>query len=340
MIYLLVIGILFPFRLNAQCNQQLVEQAAKKAGTDAIYIRDFKVKLTSGTMENPVPVGRFPVYLNEGVTYRFTLENASDYPGFAILELSRKDKTLGSTYDFDNKKDLQKFDFNCPQSATYQVLISFSKGQPGCVAGVMSMVLQDSMKVIEPGIPVASDSAGQLYMFVKNQLNIAATEIPGGHLEVTIDNGRIQREETGYIAEPAHPGNATIMVKAFRKTGELNEEDSVLYEVVYPDLPQLILPSSIGNTIHLKNFEGNNNVELNFPPDPENNPYKLIEFSITNSLKGIYFLISYGNYLTPQQINFIQSRKTGDSFYVVNAKFKDPQGKIHFATPVQYFIEY
>ena len=131
-----------------------------------------------------------------------------------------------------------------------------------------------------------------------------------------------------------------IKVKAFRKTGELNEKDSVLYEVVYPDLPQIILPSSIGNTIHLKNFQGSNEIELNFSPDPENNPYKLIEFSITNSIKGIFSLVSYGNFLSPQQINFIQNRTTGVSFYVINAKFKDPQGKIHLASPIEYFVEY
>ena len=337
-ILLLAIGLLFHLGLFSQCNQQLVEQAAKKAGTDAIYIRDFKVKLTSGTIENPSPVGKFPVYLNEGVTYRFTLENASDYPGFAVLQLSRKDKTLGSTYDFDHKKDLEKFDFFCPQSATYQVLISFSQGQPGCVAAVMSMVLKDSMKVIEPGIPVASDSAGRLYLFLKNHLNIAATGIPGGHLEVTTDNGSVHHEGGEYIAEPDHPGTATIMVNAFKRTGELNETDSVKYEVVLPSLPQILLPSSIGNTVHLRDFPGRNTVQLNFSNEPDSDPYKLIEFTIADSPSDADQFIAYGLYLTPQQINFIRSKKAGDSFYIINARFTDPKGKVHRASPVIYYV--
>ena len=128
------------------------------------------------------------------------------------------------------------------------------------------------------------------------------------------------------------------MVNAFKRTGELNETDSVKYEVVLPSLPQILLPSSIGNTVHLRDFPGRNTVQLNFSNEPDSDPYKLIEFTIADSPSDADQFIAYGLYLTPQQINFIRSKKAGDSFYIINARFTDPKGKVHRASPVIYYV--
>ena len=68
-----------------QCNYQLVEQAAQLAGSNTVYIREFKVRLSEASMDDPVPTGRFPVYLNEGVNYRFTIANAANIEGKAMV---------------------------------------------------------------------------------------------------------------------------------------------------------------------------------------------------------------------------------------------------------------
>jgi hypothetical protein len=325
--------------ISAQCDQTLVDKAAMNAGPEAIYIRDFKVKLSEGTMENPSPVGHFPVYLNEGIKYRFTIANDERKDAFAILQLLRRDKILGSTYNYETEIDLQKFDIICEESATYQILISFNEGQPGCAAAVLSMILQDSMTTIEPGVAMASDSAGTIYLFIDNEMHIAATGIPGGYLDVSISNGEIFEKSGIYLAQPDRTGEAIIKVDAYKKNGDLNETDSILYLVEYPPLPKLQLPGMQGNVIYKNRLPGRNSVELDtFLPEIRD-VYELVEFTISREEEDLFGVVSNGLYITQKQIDLIQSTPSGGKLYLLNSRFSDPEGKIHFAPVMEIFIE-
>ena len=339
LICILGLSLGFIHYVSAQCNQYLVDKAAAMAGPEAIYIRDFKVKLSEGTMENPSPVGHFPVYLNEGVKYRFTIANDEKSDAFAILQLVRRDKTLGSTYNFDTKTNLQRFDILCEESTTYQVLISFNEGKPGCAAAVLSMILHDSITTIEPGIPMASDSAGTIYLFIENEMHIAATGIPDGHLEVSISNGEIFEKGGIYIAHPEITGEAIIKVNAFKENGEINESDSILYRVEYPPLPRLQFSGMRGNVINKSHLPGRNTVELITYFPEFKNVYKLLEFTISKEKESLFGAVSNGLYLTQKQIDMIQSTPNGGKLYVINTCYSDPEGKIHFAPIIEIFIE-
>jgi hypothetical protein len=325
--------------LSAQCDQTLVDKAAMEAGPEAIYIRDFKVKLSGGSMENPSPVGRFPVYLNKGINYRFTIASDESRDAFAILQLIRRDNLLGSTYNFDTGTDLQKFDMLCEESATYQVLVSFNEGQPGCAAAVLSMILQDSMTSMEPGIAIANDSAGTIYLFIDNEMHIAATDIPDGYLDVSVSNGKIFKKGGIYIAQPDRTGEAILKVDAYKKNGDLNETESIFYHVEYPPLPQLRLPGMRGNIIFKNSLPGTNKVDLD-PLFPEiRGVYKLLEFTISQGKEDVFGAVSNGLYLTQKQIDLIFSTQRGERLYLINCRFSDPDGKIHKAPVMELFIE-
>lgn len=325
--------------ISAQCDQSLVDMAAKKAGPEAIYIRDFKVKLSEGTMENPSPVGRFPVYLNEGINYRFTIVNDTKKEAFAILQLIRRDNILGSTYNFDERTDLQQFDIICQESATYQVLISFNEGQPGCAAAVLSMILQDSITTIEPGVAMESDSSGTIYLFIDNEMHIAATGIPGGYLNVSISNGQIFEKGGIYLARPDRIGEAIIKVDAYKKNGSLNETDSILYLVEYPPLPKLQLPGMRGNVISKNSLPGINRIELDVFLPEIRDVYTLLEFAISREKEDLFGAVSNGLHITQKQIDLIQSTPSGGKIYLINTRFSDPQGRIHYAPVKEIFIE-
>lgn len=326
-------------RLLAQCNQSLVDRAATMAGNDAIFIRDFKVKLSEGSMENPSPVGKFPVFLNEGVHYRFTLASDTTRPGFGIMQLQRKDNTLGTTFDFEEHRNRESFDFHCTTSATYQVLISFNEGNPGCAAGALSMILKDSMNYIEPGQPLTSDSAATLYLFVENQLQIAATGIPRGHLEVDITNGTITQQGSVYIARPETPGTAVIHVAAFREDGSLNERDSILYQVDYPPLPDLKFPGQQGHVIYKHRLTGINQITMVSYVAGSDEIYELIRFSLSDQPNGMLSFSNSSLYLTQQQINLIRETPAGEKMYLTNIQFRDPEGKIHYGSIKEIWVD-
>lgn len=311
----------------AQCNQSLVEKAAQKAGSDAVYIRDFKVKLSEGTMDEPSPTGKFPVYLNKGVVYRFSVANAIEFSGKAFVEISRRDQVYAGNYDFTTKIYSETFDFVCDRSTTYQVLINYGDGKEGCSAIVMSMVLQDSMAYIEPGIPAKSDSAGVIYLFADNQMQIASSAGRGATLEVSISQGTIEQKGQYYIAKPVVLGDAWIRVEV-KQNQAIIETDSVLYKVEYPPLPNVVLPDETAGTISLSRFSGLGNVEL-FGAMDNNEFYILKEFALAPDNNLVSELLSDGNQLSPQQIFMIKRQNPGSKIFIRNITFIDPSGKMH-----------
>ncbi|MBN2485391.1 MAG: hypothetical protein JXB34_05420 [Bacteroidales bacterium] len=323
--------------LRAQCNYRLVERAAEQAGTDAVYIRDFKVKLSQGTMDVPSPTGKFAVYLNKGVTYRFSVANAEEFRGKAIVELVRRDQVYASNYDNDSKMYSVIFDFACDRSSTYKLLINYGVGNEGCSAIVMAMVLQDSMVFIEPGIPSKSDSAGVLYLFAGNRLQIAASAGRDATLEVTISQGSIGQKGQFYIAQPEFLGEAIVRVEV-KKAGQVVESDSVLYRVVYPPLPIVHLPGESGGILSLGRFSAIGSVKLQHFVDDEKPIYILKGFSIAAVGDRVNKAQSNGENLSPHQVMLINKQQPGSRLIIDDIVFSDPDGKMHTAKQQEVVI--
>ena len=329
---LLFIGLSFP--AWGQCNYKLVEIAAAKSGENTVFIRDFKVKLSPGTMSNPSPVGRFPVFLNKGVHYRFTIANAEEKEGRGILQLMRRDQILGSTYDTENQLDRQKFDFICEKSATYQVLISFIHSREGCAAGVLSMVVNDSVKTMDIQF---QEQTPPLYLFIPNKLDITATDIPEGSIKVEISQGKIVEQNGDYIAYPLKEGTAKVYVTSYKKTGEVNEIDSIVFDVEPPPLPDLVLPGQYGRTISKMRFINGGEVGLFYPFETNSSPYTLIEYTLSSSRFGLEGYSS-SDKITFQQIRLVNDLQPGDKLYIKNIKFKDPNGKVYTINTLEILI--
>jgi hypothetical protein len=327
----LITGLLFlGSMVMAQCNYKLVEKAAQQAGSDAVYIRDFKVKLSQGTMDEPSPTGKFPVYLNKGVIYRFSVANAEEFNGRAMVEIMRRDQVYAGNYDFNNKIYSETFDFICDRSSTYQILINYGEGKEGCSAVVMAMVFQVSMAYIEPGLPFKSDSAGILYLFTENKLQIASSAGKDVTLEVSISQGSIEQKGQFFIARPNTIGEARVDV-IVKKGESVVETDSVIYNVEYPPLPLIQLPGESGGTLSLSKFPGFGSITILDIFENEKPIYALKQFSISIEGDMMYEIQSDGNQLSPQQIMMIKKLSPGNKIYIRDVVFIDPLGNTHSA---------
>lgn len=331
MLFMLISAVLYP-----QCNQQLVEKAAGMAGTDAIYLRDFKVKLSEGNMDEPAPTGKFPVFLNKGVNYRFTVANATEFEGRAYLELSRRGQSYIDNMNPETGQYQNSFDFSCPRSGTYQLLLNFGSGNAGCAAVVMSMILQDSMEYIEPGISTVSDSAETLFLWAENELQIATSEGRDVELRVSVSQGNIKDNGRFYSLKPEHIGELKVKVDVL-VNDTIAESDSVLYQVVYPPLPNIIFPGYNTNSISKRELTFNQGIKLEYPVDIGIEPYVLKNFSVSKERTGFKRETSEGNKLSYRQISIIKETPTGDAIYL-NVTFEDINGKTHTLNMIEYVV--
>lgn len=327
-LWLSVLLLTYTLSAYAQCNHRLVEIAAENAGADAVFLRDFKVKLSKGTMDEPSPTGKFPVFLNKGVMYRFTVADAEEYEGRAIVEIRRRGQLFAGNYDFNSNIYSSSFDFKCERSSTYQILINYGAGKEGCTAVVMSMVLQDSLTYINPSLPYKSDSAETLYLWLGNELHIASTEGNDAELDVEISQGSITKKGGIYIAKPETTGTALIKVKVI-KNNKVIESDSVLYYVEYPPLPVLKISGETGGYLSINEFNRHISVETKPVHQLKGNPYTLERFSFmaTDNMLSEYH--SDNDKLSIEQIQFIRGLKPDDKFYITKVVFTDPRGKTH-----------
>ncbi len=144
-IYIISIILLFALgnrtEVKAQCNSQLVTICSSKLAKNATYLKELKVKLQAKQSGKQAPVARYSLMLSKGTHYRFSICNAKEFEGKAIIQLyDNNDKLLGSSYLAKSKKHYPAFDFLCQKSSVYKVLISFEGGKAGCAVGILSMV--------------------------------------------------------------------------------------------------------------------------------------------------------------------------------------------------------
>lgn len=318
----------------AQCNEIQVEEAASKAGSNAIFLREFKAHLPEGTIKNPAPIKKINIILNKNVQYRFTVADSKSYNGRMLLQLFNKGELLGSTFDVYSKLEKPYFDFRCQKTGNYQILLSFREGIEGCGAGVMSMVVGDSTQSLDPSVKKVDTNSNKLYVGIDNELGIASSQIQDGHLEVRISQGIISGQNGVYIARPDHIGKAVVSVSVFDNKNNLKETDSTEFTVELPLLPDALFSNKSGGFISKNDLKTAKKISLN-----NDSPFEIIGFSIQKSRFDVQSLTSGNAYLTNRQIQFLQALQSGETFIITHILVKGSDNKVFELNPLGFIVD-
>lgn len=127
------------YSVFAQCGDELVDDCASDIG-DATYLKDFRVKLEKAEKNKPAPVQRISVVLNKGTTYKFSICDAPEYEGKAVIQLYDTSRLLGSSLNMSTGKLYNEFKLNCSKTGVYYIFVSFQNGNEGCAAAILSYV--------------------------------------------------------------------------------------------------------------------------------------------------------------------------------------------------------
>jgi hypothetical protein len=123
-----------------QYSDPLVSNCAINAGSNAKYLKDFRIQLGKSSNQTEL---RFKANMSlwKNTKYRFSLCNSEDSKGQLILTIKDdKNKEILSTYDKKSGKAYPFVDFTCSKSGIYQLNYDFTGGQQGSGVGVVSMV--------------------------------------------------------------------------------------------------------------------------------------------------------------------------------------------------------
>jgi hypothetical protein len=140
----IIITLAFLFTLGllsfGQVTDPLISKCATNAGTDAKYLKDFRIQLGKATAQGDFRY-KANMSLWKNTKYRFTMCNADNSKGQLILAIKDEaNKLILSSYDKKTGKTYSYVDFECQKSGLYQISYDFTDGQQGSGVGVVSMI--------------------------------------------------------------------------------------------------------------------------------------------------------------------------------------------------------
>lgn len=320
-------------QVNAQCGNELVEKAASQSGANAVYLREFKVKFDGSERGKAIPVAKFPVLLSKNNTYRFNVCSAEEYVGKAILQLYLKDKLVGSTFDTQTSTDVQRFDFTCDKAATYEVVMSFNEGKPGCAVGILSLIPD---KVAEPA---SDEELDILYALADNPVTIYDDEDEFADIEVSIDNGTITKiDRSNYIIRPQKAGTAQLSIRVLNRDGTLREFKQKRFAVLKLNKPYASIRGMLGERINKTELTQSGRIDLWFSEDMKCN-YRIISFTLSDRNDLISGISSNSGRFTKAQRDWLNSLPSGTRLYIKNIQVRTADHVIMDLDPLEFEIE-
>lgn len=317
-------------RVNAQCDNTLVDRAVSQSGANAVYLREFKVKF-DGLNQGKIPTAKYPVLLSKNTTYRFNVCNADEFEGKVLLQLYLKDKLIGSTFDSNTMTDLRYFDFTCDKAATYEVVMSFHRGKPGCAVGVLSML---SDKEVEFG----SLELDILFANADNPIVIYDDADKSAEIDVSIDNGSVMRAEgINYIIHPEKKGTALLSVRILNQDGTLKEYKQKKFAVLSLDKPYATVRGITGSVITKEELVQSGKIDLWFSENMKCN-YRIVSFTLSDRNDLISGISSTSSKFTKQQRDWIKSLPSGTQLFIKNIRVKTSEDTMMDIAPLEFEV--
>ncbi|MEA2042723.1 MAG: GldM family protein [Bacteroidota bacterium] len=324
-LWLLPVFFGFQQTVFAQCDETLIKKAIDQSGIDAYFLKEFKIKYTKAKTDDPAKVAKFSAYLIRGNLYRFNIENARQYESKAVMQLFQRGHLLAGNLDLDKQIYSNSFEFSCSKSGNYHILMSFIEGKPGCAAGIMSLVVNDTTNLSDFGISEA-DSVESLYIGIDNELYIAATNEDSLQLKVSVSKGEIEGQNGNYIVHVFEKGFSKITACTINSQGDTIEESSKIFKISNLPKPVITFAGSRGGIIRKQEMLRANSLEALWPENIPEAGGTIISFAMSKKMFSSEKYYSSDNKLTYSQKKFIKTLPKGSNFFIRDIVFKQNQG--------------
>lgn len=331
LLYLIVVCLCHCQMMNAQCDNSLVDKAILQSGSDAVYLREFKVKFDEPGLGKEAPKAKYPILLSKNTTYRFNVCNAEENTGKVILELYFKDKLVGTTYDKKSDIHLPSFDFKCDKASNYELIMYFAEGKAGCAVGILSMITENQL---------ADDKELDiLYADADNPVVIYDDEDEYADINVSIDNGSITRVKgVNYIIHPESPGTAVLNIRVLNRNGTLREFKQKRYAVLTLGKPYATIRGMKDGKIDKETLIKSGRLDLWLSEDMKCN-YHVVSFTLSDRDDLISGISSTSNHFSKSQREWIKNLPPNTRLYVKNIQVRTPEYIVTYINSIEFELE-
>ena len=114
-----------------------IQDCASRAGENALYLKDFPVKLAASQPNQKPQMFRQALVLRGNNVYRFNVCNTQ---GEAVIRVYDSSQMILSSFNASTGKENNPINFLCKKTGPYNIIITFKKGKAGEAIGIMSHV--------------------------------------------------------------------------------------------------------------------------------------------------------------------------------------------------------
>jgi len=337
----LIISILAFVLLNltvySQCNNDLVDLAIAQSGQDAVFVREFKVKLQKGSVKTPNPTGKFNVYLKEKTNYRFNVASDKVSGAEAILQLYKDGQLVANTFDEANKENNKAFNYVAGKTGFFQVLVFFNEGKVGCAVGIMSMIT-DMKNKPDSVLGAKNEEIEVLYLNLENPVSIVTDKELSDSILFEIDNGLFLQKGENYFIVPGNEGLATLKVIIKDNHGNVKEEAKSDFLVRRLPVPKSSIHGLQGGIITRSTLQLASNLEINFPINYEKYGYEVVDFIVKAENKGVKRMLNSGRDFNHSVRSFLAEIPEETRLIIESINVRTPKGQIITLEPLSFIV--
>ncbi|MCH8902849.1 MAG: hypothetical protein IIA45_02920 [Bacteroidetes bacterium] len=134
---LLLLLIIIPSVLHAQCGDGLVEICASEKG-NFVYAKAFNIQMNDSSSSGSSEYKNYSYVLTRNTTYRIICCSDEENVGKMVIELYGPSGLISSTYDSASDKHISAIEYDCPKTGRYILNFYFEGGSGGCGVGLVT----------------------------------------------------------------------------------------------------------------------------------------------------------------------------------------------------------
>ena len=322
-----------PFQVSAQCDKTLVDKAFDNLKENQVFIREFKIRLDKSSPKKPEPVAKYNLYMQEGIVYRISIENADQNESATIVQLYKNEELVLSNFNSNQNYISNEVEYTPGHSGKYILYFSFLEGRPGCAVAILSMNIEEMEVVEEQG----KKNMEIIYQDKETPLSIQTDANPDYEIEHEISKGVIFKRNGEYIVQVHDTGIVELKTRILTKEGKPVEEAITYFKVEKVPNPKASFHGLSGGLINKNEIGFNDYLEIYNTANNNMERYRIVEFKLGLELNDFKSYKSYNENLTTQQYNLLRSLSEGDKFYIYDIIIQGPEN-IEYKTGSLGFI--
>ncbi len=211
--------------------------------------------------------------------------------------------------------------------------------------GVKEYPYSTSFQVMPPVLVASPTKMNVLYRGVRNPIDISVPGVPADRVQPVTNNGRLERDNGGWIVKDLSAGQAEITAIVTAADGSTRRVGPMIFRVKDLPMPMAIVASknATNKTIRKAELTAGSGISAQPADSPFDDRFKVLSYQVTVIRRdgSVNTKAANGNTFTPEIKQLLESVRTNERviFEEMKAKLASGEGKTYELVPLNFRVQ-